>query len=72
MTKNIIDLNEHGNVHMAIRRYSDNGAFYLFRICKLSGDILGIEKLNALPDNWPEEYITELFKNGKVLKSSIF
>ncbi len=72
MDRKIIDISEQGLYTLALRKYSESGSYFLIRISKVTGDIIGIEKLAELPANWPEDYILELMENGKVLNSSIF
>lgn len=68
----IYDITEQLTYKMAMRQYRVGGPVFLFKISKMTGDILSSERLEEIPSNWPKEYVDSLIENGKVLESVVF
>lgn len=68
----LFDIMRDKNYYLALRKYSCEGNYFLFKLSKSTGDIMQIEKLPELPEQWTNEYIDQLVENGNILKSKLF
>jgi len=67
--QNVMVMYDEANQLLALRQYREYGPYFLITLSKTTNEILENKRLNELPSNWSAEFINQLLKNGKILKS---
>lgn len=60
----VVDYFAKSSHQLVLRKFSDDGPFFLIRICKLTRKIVSVERKNSLPKNWTNDYIRNLKRTG--------